>query len=112
LTIAEPVLPLRGRIYHDDRKPLARWIVSQQRYAREEAEFLLTQPGLGRADRVRRTGWAGPIAVFFYTLLVKRCLFDGWPGWYYVFQRTVAELLLALELIDRRLRDRAGSAAP
>jgi glycosyltransferase involved in cell wall biosynthesis len=112
LTIADPVLSLRGRIYHDDRKPLGRWLLSQRRYAQEEAALLLSQPMLGRADRIRRTGWAGPIAVFLYTLFVKRCLFDGWPGWYYAFQRTMAELLLALELIDLRLRDRAGSVAP
>lgn len=112
LTIAEPILALREVIYHDDRKPLARWLASQQRYAREEADLLLVQPALGRADRIRRTGWAGPIGVLLYTLVVKRCLLDGWAGWYYALQRTLAELLLALELIDRRLRHRAGSAAP
>jgi ABC-type multidrug transport system fused ATPase/permease subunit len=32
---------LNAPIYHDDRKPLARWLLSQQRYARREAEHLL-----------------------------------------------------------------------
>jgi hypothetical protein len=28
---------------------------------------------------------------------------DGWPGWYYALQRTTAEMLLAVEILDRRL---------
>ena len=48
-------------------------------------------------------GWPAPIGVFLYTLFVKRCLFDGWPGWYYALQRTIAEMLIALEIADRRL---------
>ncbi len=107
LAIDGPVLPLRGVIYHDDRKPLSRWIAAQRRYAREEADYLARREGLSVADRVRRTGWAGPIAVFLYTLFVKGCLFDGWPGWYYALQRLFAETLLALEILDRRLRERA-----
>jgi len=98
------VLPLNGVIYHDDRKPLVRWLTSQQRYAREEAEYLLDAPpeALRRTDRIRLIGWPAPIGVFFYTLLVKGCLFGGWPGWYYALQRTTAEMLIALEIIDRR----------
>jgi hypothetical protein len=45
---------LNAPIYHDDRKPLARWFLSQQRYARREAEHLL------KSDRatLRRTAAA------------------------------------------------------
>jgi glycosyltransferase involved in cell wall biosynthesis len=98
------VVPLNGVIYHDDRKSLARWFTSQQRYAREQADYLLDVPpgGLRRNDKIRLMGWPAPIAVFFYTLFLKGCLFDGWPGWYYALQRTTAEMLLALEILDRR----------
>lgn len=98
------ILPLDGVIYHDDRKPLARWLTSQQRYARDEAEYLLQRPvaALRRTDKVRLMGWPAPIGVFFYTLFVKGCLFDGWLGWYYALQRTTAEMLIALEILDRR----------
>jgi glycosyltransferase involved in cell wall biosynthesis len=34
----------------------------------------------------------------------ERCLFDGWPGWFYALQRMLAETLIALELLDKRLR--------
>ncbi len=100
------VAQLAGKIRHDDRKSLARWLSSQHKYARLEADYLLTAPraGLGRADRVRLMGWPAPILVFLYTLIVKRCALDGWAGWLYVLQRTVAEAMIALELAERRLR--------
>lgn len=102
---------LGGLIDHDDRKPLSRWFVSQQKYAQLEAAYLLEKPsnGLCRAERLRLMGWPAPIVVFFYTLLIKRCLFNGWPGWLYVLQRTLAELMIALEIVDRRLRQKQPS---
>lgn len=102
------VLPLQGTIYHDDRKPLARWFTAQQGYARLEAKHLLEAPSsvLRRSDKIRLMGWLAPIAVFFYILFVKRCLFDGRPGWRYALQQTTAEMLIALEILDRRLVQR------
>jgi glycosyltransferase involved in cell wall biosynthesis len=106
LVVAGSVLPLSGVIFHDDRKPLARWIASQRRYAADEVEYLLSsdRKSLSRVDRIRLMGWPAPLAVLFYTLFVKRCLLDGWCGWYYVLQRVFAETLITLEIIDRRLR--------
>jgi glycosyltransferase involved in cell wall biosynthesis len=106
VTVAGSVVPLAGVIFHDDRKPLARWFTAQQRYAREEAEHLMAsdRKALGRADRIRLAAWPAPFAVLMYALILKGCLLDGWPGWYYALQRFVAETMLALELIDRRLR--------
>ena len=100
------VLELNGLIFHDDRKPLARWLSSQKRYAREEARYLVeTRRGnLTKIDKIRRMGWPAPFMVLFYTLLVKGCILNGWAGWYYVLQRVLAELLIALEIGDRRLR--------
>ncbi len=100
------IADLAHPILHDDRKPVARWLASQQRYARLEADHLLATPPakLRRTDRLRRMGWPAPIAVFFYTLVAKRCLLDGWPGWLYVLQRVLAETMIALEIVDRRLR--------
>ncbi len=100
------VRQLRGVIYHDDRKPLSRWLVAQQRYAQLEAEHLLScnNENLSGSDRLRRMAWPAPILVFLYVLLLKGCLLDGWPGWLYVLQRTLAEIMITVELIDRRLR--------
>ena len=104
------VADLSARIYHDDRKPLARWLSSQQRYARVEVDHLLAadQATLRRTDRIRLMGWPGPPLVFLYTLLAKGCLLDGWPGWLYVLQRTLAETMIAIEIIDRRLRSKSA----
>jgi len=106
------VLPLDGVIYHDDRKPLARWLKSQQLYARDEADYLIRlRAPLTWAGRIRLMALPAPVAVFFYTLLIKGCVLDGWAGWYYALQRVVAEILLALEIVDRRLRGKSATAS-
>jgi glycosyltransferase involved in cell wall biosynthesis len=98
------ILPLTAPIYHDDRKSLAHWFASQQRYAQKEAEHLLcsNRADLGRIDRIRLAAWPAPLFVLLYTLLIKKCVLDGWPGWVYALQRSLAETLIALEIIDRR----------
>jgi glycosyltransferase involved in cell wall biosynthesis len=103
------ILNLAERIAHDDRKPLSRWLSSQRNYARLEARHLLQSPraGLRRIDRLRLMVWPAPLLAFFYTLIVKRCVLDGWRGLYYALQRLIAESLIALEIIDQR---RAGRA--
>lgn len=99
------VSDLTAPIYHDDRKPLARWLKSQLGYAAREAAHLLGAPraSLSRADRLRLMGWPAPVVVFLYVLVAKGALLDGPAGWFYAFQRLFAEVLLALELLDRRL---------
>ena len=79
-------------------------LTSQQSYARLEADYLLKadQDTMSASDRLRRMAWPAPIVVFFYVLVIKGCLLDGWPGWFYALQRVLAECMIALELIDRR----------
>ncbi len=104
LSIAGRIETLCNEIYHDDRKPLSRWFESQRRYAAAEARHLLGAPTgrLSAADRARRTGWAAPLLVLPYVLFVKGCLLDGRIGWLYALQRLLAEVMIALELLDRR----------
>ena len=99
------VADLKAPIFHDDRKPLVRWLRSQLGYAAREATHLLAAPraSLSRADRIRLMGWPAPMLVFLYVLVAKGALLDGPAGWFYAFQRLLAEVLLALELLDRRL---------
>lgn len=105
VTIDGDVSKLAGQVVHDDRKPLSRWVASQQSYALREAQYLLSSDTnqLSLSDRIRLMRWPAPILVFFYTLFWKRCFLEGWIGWYYVLQRTFAEILISLELTDRRL---------
>jgi glycosyltransferase involved in cell wall biosynthesis len=106
LRIAGSHRALHSRIDHDDRKPLSRWLDSQRRYAALEVEKLAVQTpaALRVQDRLRRMIWPAAPAAFFYTLFAKGLIFDGWPGLYYALQRTYAELLLSLELLERRTK--------
>ena len=99
-----PLKDLRARLVHDDRKPLRRWLNSQARYAALEAGKLLTTSceALNLRDRLRLCLVVVPTAVFFYCLIVRGGIFDGWLGFYYAFQRALAELMLSLYLIDAR----------
>ena len=99
------VVMLSGRIDHDDRKPLSHWLWAQDRYALLEAAKLSEARSgeLGMPDRIRRKIVLAPVLVFFYTLLGQGMILDGWPGWYYVCQRTLAELILSLRLVEKKL---------
>jgi glycosyltransferase involved in cell wall biosynthesis len=91
-------------LLHDDRKPLRRWLVSQARYAELEGERLLTtqREALDFRDRIRLWLVVAPTMVLCYCLIVRGGITDGWRGFYYAFQRTLAELMLSLYLIDSR----------
>ena len=99
------VTDLKGPIYHDDRKPLSRWIASQIRYMKLEAEKLVTAPpsSLGTADRIRKLIVVAPPTMFLLCLFGRGGVLEGWPGLFYALQRTAAELILSLSLVERRV---------
>ncbi|MCX7360437.1 MAG: glycosyltransferase family 2 protein [Alphaproteobacteria bacterium] len=105
LRIDGPVVKLRHRLLHDDRKSLERWLQSQSRYQAIEAEKLSTRPWseLGWADRLRRTRVLGPPAVAVHCLLVKGLVFDGTAGLLYTAQRVTADVILSMHLLRRDL---------
>ena len=95
---------LRTPLLHDDRKPLSRWLHSQSLYAEQEAAKLMTtsREDLNLADRLRLCFVIAPPAALFYCLIIRLGIFDGWRGFYYAFQRSLAELMLSLYLLDSR----------
>ena len=97
---------LSGRIDHDDRKPLTHWLWAQDRYAiLEAAKLEVAKSGeLGWPDRIRKQIVLAPALVFFYTLFGQRLILDGWAGWFYVWQRTLAEMILSLRLTEIKLK--------
>lgn len=97
---------LRSVIDHDDHKSIQRWLKSQATYASLEAEKLLGTPPteLGFKDKLRKQIFIAPPLIAIYCLMLKGLLFNGWAGIYYTLQRVYAELLLSIELLDRRLR--------
>lgn len=93
-------------ILHDDRKSLKAWFDSQARYAELEARKLLsaTPSELGLADRLRRWRVVAPLLVLLYCLILRGGILDGWAGFYYAFQRLLAEVLLSLRLLEEGQR--------
>ena len=81
-----------------------------------EADHLLSAPAseLSRRDRIRKMAGPAPFLVFAYVLFWKGCIWGGRRGWYYALQRLFAEIILALELNDRRLNNSkaSGGKAP
>ena len=108
------VRPLAGKVEHDDRKPLSRWLRSQDNYFKIEARHLAATPNdrLNRQDRLRKKIYFAPGVVFLYLLFGRGLILDGWPGWYYVLQRALAETLLSLRLLTDRHGLEKADAAP
>jgi glycosyltransferase involved in cell wall biosynthesis len=104
LVVEGQILQLSGVILHDDRKPLERWFAEQIKHAAREAVYLDTTPkkDLNRPDRIRRWVFVAPLLVLFYTLILRGLILDGWRGWFYAFQRMLAELVLSLKLLERK----------
>jgi glycosyltransferase involved in cell wall biosynthesis len=93
---------LSACIYHDDRKALTRWLWAQDRYMIIETQKLLETPEseLSLGDRIRKQKILAPLVIFFYCLILKGGILDGWHGWYYAFQRVLAEILLSIRIIE------------
>ena len=94
---------LSAYILHDDRKPLTRWLWAQDRYMIIEAKKLLETPTqeLSWGDRIRQQKILAPFIIFFYCLILKGGILDGWVGWYYAFQRMLAEIILSIRLLEK-----------
>ncbi|NET86034.1 MAG: glycosyltransferase family 2 protein [Moorea sp. SIO1F2] len=93
---------LSSYIHHDDRKPLSRWLWAQDRYMIIEVKKLTQTPDneISLGDRIRKQKIIAPFIILFYCLILKGGIFDGWHGWYYAFQRMLAETLLSIRLIE------------
>jgi glycosyltransferase involved in cell wall biosynthesis len=93
---------LSAYIHHDDRKSLSRWLGSQDRYMQIESKKILFTPygELGLGDRIRKAKYIAPFIIWVYCLILKGGILDGWRGWYYAFQRMLAEILLSIYIIE------------
>jgi glycosyltransferase involved in cell wall biosynthesis len=105
------VVNLRSPILHDDRKSLSRWFQAQSLYTSLEAKKLLItdSKNLSWTDRVRQWRIVAPPAMLLYCLVIRGGILDGWAGFYYAFQRALAELMLSLYLLEH---DLSGSEKP
>ncbi|HEX3579316.1 MAG TPA: glycosyltransferase family 2 protein [Thermoanaerobaculia bacterium] len=94
---------LQTPLIHDDRKDLRRFIERQRKYMRQEANKLraTSWKALPTQGRIRKLRVIAPFATLAYTLIAKRTLLDGRPGWRYAFERFLAEGMLSVELFRR-----------
>ena len=105
---------LKSPILHDDRKALRRWVEAQQKYTELEGRKLLASDPhqLSFSDRLRRLRIVAPTAVLVYCLIVRGGVLDGWPGFYYAFQRMFAEVLLSLYLLEHDFKLKQAAQGP
>ena len=106
-----PLVRLKARLVHDDRKPLARFVASQMGYAAREQERIERGESLRFRDRLRRWGLMPP-AVFLLAYLRAGGPFLGRAALRYAYERAYFETLLALRLLGSDDPTRPGSAGP
>lgn len=96
---------LNGFILHDDRKPLSRWLVAQDRYMLLERKHLLSKDfaDLNLNDKIRRLIIFAPIVVFVYCYFLKGGILDRYHGLYYALQRMFAEMWFSIRLIEAKI---------
>jgi TRAP-type uncharacterized transport system fused permease subunit len=57
-------------------------------------------------DRLRRAIFVAPLIVLIYCLIVRQGVRDGAAGWYYAFQRVLAEILLSIRLLEAQCQQK------
>ena len=100
--VSGQVVPLKARLTHDDWKSMRDWAMAQARYMTREQEKLASKR-VGVRDWLRMHPPLMPLAVFFYCLFVRGLLFNGKAGLLYTLQRTIAEGILSLYILEKQL---------
>lgn len=94
---------LRGRIVHDDWKPMSGWVGSQARYMARELPHLKADPRPLK-HKLRLSPPLMPLVMFVYTLFGKGLIFNGKAGMFYALQRLLAETALSLMVLEDRIK--------
>jgi glycosyltransferase involved in cell wall biosynthesis len=101
-----PIADLHGRVIHDDWKSTEHWVNSQIRYMKRELEESRAR-GTNFRAWLRLTPPLMPLGVFFYCLFGKGLIANGKAGLFYALQRSVAEAILSLMVLEQQLRSSA-----
>jgi glycosyltransferase involved in cell wall biosynthesis len=94
---------LRGKIIHDDWKPMSGWVGSQARYMVRELPHVHANPKALK-NRMRLAPPLMPFAMFFYALFGRGLIFNGRAGMFYALQRLLAETALSLMVLEERIK--------
>lgn len=100
------VINIRSHLLHEDKKSLDRFLLSQIKYSKLEAEKICgtESMSLGWKGRVRRIPGVSALLVGLYLLLIRGGLFRGRASWHYILQRVIAESIVSIRLLDDRIR--------
>jgi glycosyltransferase involved in cell wall biosynthesis len=104
-SVAGSKYKFRGALIHDDRKSLDRWVTSQLAYQRLNEKELSNGGRRRMRDRLRHLGFMPPI-VGLLAYVRAGGPFRGAAAARYAYERTVAEGLLAINLMDAKLRSK------
>lgn len=99
----------RSRLIHDDRKPLERWVESQLRYLKDNELALTNGNGRGARGYLRKLGLMPP-AIGLLAYIRAGGPFKGAAAARYAYERMTAESMLAIRLMDSRLRHQSESS--
>lgn len=100
--VDEPTYTFRTRLIHDDRKPLERWVSSQLAYQVLNEE-ILSSGGTRWRDHLRRMGLMPPVMALLAYFRAGGP-FRGAAAARYAYERAVCESLLAIRVMNSRLR--------
>jgi glycosyltransferase involved in cell wall biosynthesis len=98
-----PTYNFRTRLIHDDRKPLERWVSSQLAYQVLNEE-ILANGGTRWRDHLRRFAIMPPVMALLAYLRAGGP-FRGAAAARYAYERAVCESLLAIRVLNARLRE-------
>ena len=101
--VSGPIGTMEARVWHDDWKSMDHWINSQAKYMSRELKKLNGEPK-GLRDWLRLHPPLMPITTFFYCLFAKGLILEGKSGILYTLQRTTAEVILSLMLLEEWLK--------
>ena len=99
-----------GKVVHDDWKSTLHFVPSQVRYMTREILALEASSGSFKTW-LRLHPPLMPLVIFFYSYFARGLFLNGSAGLYYSFQRLVAESILSLLLLERRIRSVSSSIA-
>ena len=104
LRVSGETAPLKNSVFHDDRKPLSRWLTTQAQYAQQEAEYIdaTEWTKLRLTGKIRALRFPAPFLVFFISLFWKGAILSGPRGLLYAFQRMLSEVMIVIALLNFR----------
>jgi glycosyltransferase involved in cell wall biosynthesis len=102
-TVTGEVYRFRNSLIHDDQKPLERWVQAQLSYLAQNEREVVNGDAPGLRGRLRKLGVMPPV-MGMLAYMRAGGPFGGAAAVRYAYERTVAEGLLAIRLMDARLR--------